>query len=59
MTWRLLSISPYVKGGKSVAGKSAKTGRRSAWNEEEMFSEDEDGQTQNGGRGGKSTVGRD
>ena len=40
-------------GGKSIAGKSAKTGRRSAWNDAEVFSDDDE----NGGGGMSRFVG--
>jgi ribosomal RNA-processing protein 12 len=50
------------KGAKSMAGKSAKTGRKSAWNDADVFSDDDGeggGGSKFGGdrRGGKSTVG--
>jgi|Transcript_3369 ribosomal RNA-processing protein 12 len=48
--------SEFGGGAKSLAGKSARTARKSAWNDEEVFSDD-DGQTVRTGRGGRSTVG--
>ena len=48
--------SEFGGGAKSLAGKSARTARKSAWNDQEVFSDD-DGQTMRTGRGGRSTVG--
>ena len=56
---RKASVAGSEFGGgraRTEAGRSARTGRKSAWNDAEVFSDDDEG-TKFGGRGGKSTVG--
>ena len=56
---RKASVAGSEFGGgraRTEAGRSARTGRKSAWNDAEVFSDDDEG-TKFGGRGGKSIVG--